>query len=127
MAGNPYELTSRELLSILFKEKLKLFLVFIVLCALVIGYSFSLTPYYEATTRLLVKTGPEFQTRSDPNQPIAGVPSTTKLEIVNSEIQILTSRDLIEGVVNKIGAEKLYPGTGRAGRRHRRQLQEQQP
>jgi len=112
MAGNPYELTSRELLSILFKEKLKLFLVFLVLCALVIGYSFSLTPYYEATTRLLVKTGPEFQTRSDPNQPIAGVPSTTKLEIVNSEIQILTSRDLIEGVVNKIGAEKLYPGSG---------------
>jgi len=111
MAGNPYELTSRELLSILFKEKLKLFLVFIVLCALVIGYSFSLTPYYEATTRLLVKTGPEFQTRSDPNQPIAGVPSTTKLEIVNSEIQILTSRDLAEGVVNKIGVQKLYPGS----------------
>jgi uncharacterized protein involved in exopolysaccharide biosynthesis len=111
MAGNPYELTSRELLSILFKEKLKLFLVFVVLCGLVVGYSFLLTPYYEATTRLLVKTGPEFQTRSDPNQPIAGVPSTTKLEIVNSEIQILTSRDLAEGVVNKIGAQKLYPGS----------------
>jgi len=111
MAGNPYELTSRELLSILFKEKLKLFMVFVVLCGLVVGYSFLLTPYYEATTRLLVKTGPEFQTRSDPNQPIAGVPSTTKLEIVNSEIQILTSRDLAEGVVNKIGAQKLYPGS----------------
>jgi polysaccharide biosynthesis protein PslE len=111
MAGNPYDLTSRELLSILFKEKLKLFLVFVVLCALVVGYSFMLTRYYEATTRLLVKTGPEFQTRSDPNQPIAGVPSTTKLEIVNSEIQILTSRDLAEAVVNKIGAEKLYPGS----------------
>ena len=111
MAGNPYDLTSRELLSILFKEKLKLLLVFVVLCGLVTGFSFLLTPYYEATTRLLVKTGPEFQTRSDPNQPIAGVPSTTKLEIVNSEIQILTSRDLAEGVVNKIGAQKLYPGS----------------
>jgi uncharacterized protein involved in exopolysaccharide biosynthesis len=110
MAGNPYDLTSRELLSILFKEKLKLLLVFVVLCGLVTGFSFLLTPYYEATTRLLVKTGPEFQTRSDPNQPIAGVPSTTKLEIVNSEIQILTSRDLAEAVVNKIGAQTLYPG-----------------
>jgi uncharacterized protein involved in exopolysaccharide biosynthesis len=59
MAGNPYDLTSRELLSILFKEKLKLILVFVVLCALVIGYSYTLTPYYEATTRLLVKTGPD--------------------------------------------------------------------
>lgn len=111
MAGNPYDLTSRELLSILFKEKLKLFLVFIGLCVVVTGFSFLLTPYYEATTRLLVKTGPEFQTQSDTNAPVAGVPSTTKLEIVNSEIQILTSRDLAAGVINKIGADKLYPGT----------------
>jgi uncharacterized protein involved in exopolysaccharide biosynthesis len=110
MAGNPYDLTSRELLSILFKEKLKLIIVFFALCALVIGYSYLLTPYYEATTRLLVKTGREFQTRSDPNQPVASVPSTTKLEVVNSEIQIMTSRDLVEAVINKIGAQKLYPG-----------------
>ncbi|HTQ34553.1 MAG TPA: Wzz/FepE/Etk N-terminal domain-containing protein [Stellaceae bacterium] len=110
MAGNPYDLTSRELLSILFKEKRKLVLVFVVLCVTVVGCSFLLTPYYEATTRLLVKTGPEFQTRSDTNQPIASVPSATKLEVVNSEIQILTSRDLAEGVVNKIGAQRLYPG-----------------
>ena len=112
MAGNPYDLTSRELFSILFKEKLKLVLVFIALCAAVTGYSYLLTPYYDATTRLLVKTGPEFQTRSDTNQPVAGVPSTTKLEVVNSEIQILTSRDLIAAVIDKIGADKLYPGSG---------------
>lgn len=112
MAGNPYDLTSRELLSILFKEKLKLAGVFFVLFVLVTGYSLILSPYYEATTRLLVKTGREFQTRSDPNQPVVAVPSSTKAEIVNSEIQILTSRDLIEAVVNKIGAEKLYPGAG---------------
>jgi uncharacterized protein involved in exopolysaccharide biosynthesis len=110
MAGNPYDLTSRELLSILFKEKRKLVIVFVALCALVAGYSYLLTPYYEASTRLLVKTGREFQTRSDPNQPVASVPSTTKLEIVNSEIQIMTSRDLIAAVIDQIGAQKLYPG-----------------
>src|ERR1700680_2682858 len=112
MAGTPYDLTTRELLSILFRERLKLILVFVGLCALVIGYSYLLTPYYEATTRLLVKTGREFQTRSDPNQPVVAVPSSTKQEIVNSEIQILTSRDLIVGVIAKIGADKLYPGNG---------------
>jgi uncharacterized protein involved in exopolysaccharide biosynthesis len=110
MAGNPYDLTSREILSILFKEKLKLVLVFVVLCAAVVAYSYSLTPYYEATTQLLVKTGPEFETQSDTNAPVASAPSTTKLEIVNSEIQILTSRDLIAAVIEKIGADKLYPG-----------------
>jgi uncharacterized protein involved in exopolysaccharide biosynthesis len=112
MAANPYDLTTRELLSILFRERLKLILVFAGLCVLVIGYSYLLSPYYEATTRLLVKTGREFQTRSDPNQPIVAVPSSTKQEIVNSEIQILTSRDLAQSVVEKIGAGKLYPGAG---------------
>ena len=112
MAGNPYDLTTREFLSILFRERVRLILVFVVLCGLVVGYSYTLTPYYEATTRLLVKSGREFQIRSDPNQPIVAVPSSTKQEIVNSEIQILTSRDLIVGVIAKIGADKLYPGNG---------------
>ncbi len=112
MAANPYELTTREVLSILFKEKRKLIGVFLGLVLLVIGFSYTLTPYYEATTRLLVKSGREFQVRSDPNQPIASVPSVTKQEIVNSEIQILTSRDLVEAVVKRIGADRLYPGSG---------------
>lgn len=112
MAANPYDLTTREILSILFKEWKKLAGVFFGLALLVIGYSYTLTPYYEATTRLLVKTGREFIVRSDPNQPIASVPSTTKQEVVNSEIQILTSRDLIEAVISRIGAARLYPGSG---------------
>jgi len=111
MAANPYELTTREVLSILFKERRKLVGVFLGLSILVIGWSYTLTPYYEATTRLLIKSGREFQVRSDPTQPVAAVPSATKQEIVNSEIQILTSRDLIEAVINKIGASKLYPGS----------------
>src|ERR1700691_3466852 len=112
MAANPYDMTTREVLSILFKERRKLIGTFLGLTVLVIGYSYLLTPYYEATASLLVKTGREFQVRSDPNAPIASVPSTTKQEIVNSEIQILTSRDLVEAVVEKIGAAKLYPGAG---------------
>jgi uncharacterized protein involved in exopolysaccharide biosynthesis len=112
MAANPYDLTTREVLSILFKERRKLIGTFLGLAALVIGYSYVLTPYYEATSSLLVKTGREFQVRSDPNAPVASAPSVTKQEVVNSEIQILTSRDLVEGVINRIGGAKLYPGAG---------------
>ncbi len=112
MAANPYQLTTREILSILFKERRKLVGVFLGLTILVIGWSYTLTPYYEATTRLLIKSGREFQVRSDPNQPVVSVPSATKQEIVNSEIQILTSRDIVEAVINKIGADRLYPGSG---------------
>ena len=77
MAANPYDLTTRELLSILFRERVKLVLVFVVLCGAAIAYSYMLAPYYEATARLLVKTGREFQTRSDPNQPVVAVPSVS--------------------------------------------------
>jgi uncharacterized protein involved in exopolysaccharide biosynthesis len=111
MAANPYELTTREILSILFKERRKLIGVFLGLAVLVTGFSYTLTPYYEATTRLLVKSGREFQVQSDPNRPVASVPQTTKQEIVNSEIQILTSRDLLEAVINQVGIDRLYPGS----------------
>jgi uncharacterized protein involved in exopolysaccharide biosynthesis len=111
MAANPYDLTTREVLSILFKERRKLFGAFLGLALGVIAYSYLLTPYYDATGRLLVKTGREFQIRSDPSQPVASAPSVTKQEIVNSEIQILTSRDLMAAVVHQIGAGKLYPAS----------------
>jgi len=55
MAANPYELTTREILSILFKQRRKLIGVFLGLAVLVIGFSYTLTPYYEATTRLLLQ------------------------------------------------------------------------
>src|SRR5580704_2861489 len=108
--ANPYEMTTREILSILFKEWRKLAVVFIALVVVVTGFSYLLTPYYEATTRLLVKSGREFQVRSDPNQPVVSIPASTKQEIVNSEIQILTSRDIIEGAISRVGINKLYPG-----------------
>src|SRR5260370_30862841 len=112
MAANPYELTTREVLSILFKERRKLVGVFLGLSILVIGWSYTLTPYYEATTRLLIKSGREFQVRSDPTQPGAAVPSATQQEIGNSEIPILTGRDLTEAGINEIGAGQ--PSTGRS-------------
>ncbi|HEX3862268.1 MAG TPA: Wzz/FepE/Etk N-terminal domain-containing protein [Stellaceae bacterium] len=112
MAANPYDLTTREVLSILFKERRKLIGVFLGLTLLVIGFSYTMTPYYEASSRLLVKSGREFQVRSDPNQPVVSVPSNTKQEVVNSEIQILTSRDLVVAVIKQVGADRLYPGSG---------------
>jgi uncharacterized protein involved in exopolysaccharide biosynthesis len=112
MAANPYELTTREILSILFKERGKLIGIFLFLFLAVVLWSYlALTPYYQANARLLVKSGREFQVRSDPNQPVAAAPSMTKQEVVNSEIQILTSHDLLQTVITKIGPDRLYPGS----------------
>ncbi|HZT87467.1 MAG TPA: Wzz/FepE/Etk N-terminal domain-containing protein [Stellaceae bacterium] len=115
MPTNPYDLTTRELLSIAFKEKWKLLGVFFGLFLGAVALSFALTPYYEATSRLLVKSGPEFQVRSEPGQSVASVPYATKQEVVNSELQILTSRDLIESVIKTVGLANLYPDLSGSG------------
>ncbi len=102
-------LTQRELLSILFKEKRLLCAVFLIPLVLIIAISFVVSPSYEASSKILVKSGREYQTRSDPGQQPAIVPYQTKQEIVNSELEILTSRDLALTVVRQIGLKNLYP------------------
>lgn len=109
-------LTKRELLSILFKEKRTIIIVFCGLFLSAIGVSYLTTPVYEAEARLLIKSGRELQIRAEPGQASPIVPTTTMQEIVNSEVQILTSRDLLGQVIERIGLERLYPDAAKAAR-----------
>jgi uncharacterized protein involved in exopolysaccharide biosynthesis len=100
----------REVVSILFKHWRLLGSLFAGMLVLVFGGSYILTPKYKAETRILVQTGREYEvpTEKGSNQP-AGVPYTTKQEIINSEVEILGSRDLVESVINAVGLAKIYP------------------
>ena len=70
-----------------------------------------LTSKYKAQTRILVQTGREFEVAPDKgNQAPTGVPYITKQEIVNSEVEILSSRDLAESVIRAVGLKRIYPG-----------------
>lgn len=105
--NDAFLLSKRELVSLLFREWRKLAGAFLGLFGLALGGSYLLTPSYEATIRLLVKSGREFQVHSDTGQTVT--PYVTSLEVVNSELAIITSRDLLETVINQLGLGKLYP------------------
>jgi uncharacterized protein involved in exopolysaccharide biosynthesis len=100
----------REVLSILFKHWRLLTGIFLGVFLLFLVGSYILPQKYKAETRVLVQSGREFAVATDKgnNAPV-GVPYITKQEIMNSEVEILSSRDLIEDVVKTVTIKKLYP------------------
>ncbi len=104
----------RDFLTVLFKHRSTILIIFFAVVATVTIGSFLLSPIYEAKSSLLVKFGREYIYRpeigergSSDMRPL--IPLNQE-EVINSEIQILTSRDLIEKVIRNIGIENIYPG-----------------
>ena len=108
----PYQTSSlRDFLTVLFKHKNTILIIFFVVVATVTIGSFLLSPTYEAKSSLLVKFGREYIYRpevGERGQDMRLVPLNQE-EVINSEIQILTSRDLIEKVINTLKVENIYP------------------
>ena len=103
----------RDFLTVLFKHKQTILIIFFGVIATVTIGSFLLPPTYEAKSSLLVKFGREYVYRSEVGE--RGSPDMGPLippnqeEVINSEIQILTSRDLIDKVIQAIKVENIYP------------------
>lgn len=105
------ELTSRGLLSTLFRHRLKLISSFVVCVALAITYIMTAVPSYESVGSLLVKFGrsatPDvFDFKGGGGE----VSQNDRREIMQSNMQIMESRDLLRGLVHEFGVETLYPG-----------------
>jgi uncharacterized protein involved in exopolysaccharide biosynthesis len=101
----------RDYMSVLFKHKQKILLVFLATVATVTIGSFLIPPTYEAKSSMLVKFGREYIYQPEVGekpQDVRLVPLDQE-EVINSEIQILTSRDLIEKVISTLGIAKIYP------------------
>jgi len=103
----------RDFLTVLFKHKFKILIIFVAVVTTVTVGSFLLPPTYEAKSTLLVKFGREYIYRPEVGE--RGSSDSRSLiplnqeEVINSEIQILTSRDLIEKVVHALKVENIYP------------------
>jgi uncharacterized protein involved in exopolysaccharide biosynthesis len=98
----------REVLAIGFRKKWTVAAAFLVPVLLAVTALFVLTPIYRAETALVVKTGREYLAGSTGENAMSA-PTTTQQEEVNSEVAIITSRALIERVINEIGLRNLYP------------------
>ncbi|HJV66438.1 MAG TPA: GNVR domain-containing protein [Geomonas sp.] len=98
----------RSTLAILFKHKVKILTVFCVVVATATIGSFLRPNLYESKSSILVKIGREYLNRPELGNAGAGI-WVSQEEMNNSEIQILTNRDLIKQVIAAIGVDKLYP------------------
>lgn len=67
------------------------------------------TPMYEATSLLLIKFGREYVYQDDVGGGGGGIVPRGRETLINSEIQILRSAEVVKGVVETMGVETLYP------------------
>jgi uncharacterized protein involved in exopolysaccharide biosynthesis len=112
MEQKDQESSLRDFLAVLFKHKYAILIIFITVVATVTIGSFLMSPTYEAKSSLLIKFGREYIYRSEVGERVSDSRPSIPLnqeEVINSEIQILTSRDLIEKVITTIEVENIYP------------------
>ncbi len=98
----------RDFFSILFKRKVAILTIFLATVITVTVGSFLMSPTYEAKSSLLVKFGREFVYRPEVGNKVPMI-AFNQEEAVNSEINILTSQDIIEQVIKTIKLENIYP------------------
>ena len=103
----------RDFLTVLFKHKQTILIIFFAVIITVTIGSFLLPPTYEAKSSLLVKFGREYIYRPEVGErgssDMGPLIPPNQEEVINSEIQILTSRDLIEKVIQTLKVENIYP------------------
>lgn len=112
-------LTSRDILYVLFRHKGKMAAVFLSVVIAAAIVTFSATPSYRASAKLLVKLG-----RENLYTPYAGRPDVSPAPVVDpvteeriaSEIEIIKARDLSESVIRSVGIERLFPEAGETPR-----------
>ncbi len=105
------EVTPRSLLNVLFRHRVK-FIAAVVTCLfLAAAYCLLATPKYRSSAELLVRFGSgQQQTRlAGGVTPEISAQQQERKEIVNSQIALLYSHDLLAEVLRTVGAARIYP------------------
>lgn len=100
----------RDVLTVLFKHKQKIIITFLAVVIVITGGTFLMSPTYEAKSSLLVKFGREYLYTPEVGEGRPTPMAISQEELLNSEVQILSNRDIIEKVITSLGAKNLYPG-----------------
>ena len=99
---------AQEFSLILKRRKGTIFFVFLIVTAVVTIGALTAPPTFQAESSLMVRIGREYIYRPEIGRSEAArMPSLA--EMVNSEVEILSSHDLAEQVVEELGVELLYP------------------
>jgi uncharacterized protein involved in exopolysaccharide biosynthesis len=98
----------RDILTILFKHQWEIIAIFVFCTILSYIIPMKMTPIYRAESSLMVKIGREHMYNAEVGDQSPKMAFDLQ-SVVEPEIKILTSRDLIKKVVETIGVESLYP------------------
>jgi uncharacterized protein involved in exopolysaccharide biosynthesis len=98
----------KELLTLLFRYKFKILAIFFTVVVTVIIGTFLMTDVFEAKSTVMVKIGREYMNRPEVGDSRT-VMALNQEGVINSEIQILTNRELIRKVIETMKPELLYP------------------
>ncbi len=104
--------------SLLKRHRKGMLIVFAVVMLLTVLVTFLQTPIYVADSRILIRYGREYTYRPvDPilRGEVQPLVSFNREEILNTEIQIFTSAELIQKVISTIGIETLFPKLAEKG------------
>lgn len=98
----------RDAILVMFKHKVLILIVFTLIVIVSLMTASLSKPLYAAKSTVLVKIGREYMVRPEmgTNNPMMALGPEG---IINSEIQILTSRELAEKVIDSLGISNIYP------------------
>jgi uncharacterized protein involved in exopolysaccharide biosynthesis len=101
-----------DFVTLLWRERVLMLVVFLVIVIVGAGYAMTLKTLYPAQSSLLVRLGPEYVYTPRVGDAARGaVPEGDA--VMQSEVEILSSAQLKERVIQHIGLEKLFPGIGK--------------
>jgi uncharacterized protein involved in exopolysaccharide biosynthesis len=100
----------RDILTVLFKQKRKIIVTFLIIVIGITAATLLASPTYEARSTLLVKFGREYLYKPEVGDSRSPMAQGSQEELINSEVQILTNRDLIEQVITTLGLSRFSEG-----------------
>lgn len=106
----------RGLLTVFFRRKARFYIVFALIMLAGTAYLLNMTHVYEAHGSFLIKAAGTLPDIGRQNLPSDDGTPAAHTELIQSNIKILMSDDLLGAVIKKIGVERLYPGIKEAVR-----------
>ncbi|GJL56960.1 MAG: hypothetical protein NPIRA02_40920 [Nitrospirales bacterium] len=105
----PYPLGSiRDILTALFKHKIKIIVVFTALCLGIASWVYISKTLYEARTTIVLKFGREHIFRPEVGK-VDQIVQFNQRAAIESEAKIIQSRDLLRRIVKAMGVDFIYP------------------
>lgn len=103
-------MTVTDAIRIIFRYRRNIILTFLTVLTAVAAVTFLMKPVYEAKASLLVKMLKEDSSRPRMTPDDGSLPLTlTQDEIINTEIQIITGRELTQKVITALQVARIYP------------------